>query len=164
MAVYQEICENCAKSVQNLYCSCNIYSDPSDYLTSLAEASDYPPDSEICCCIKNRPYPRAYPIKCCQPIVKRKKIEENYINGELYSQVEEEYIAQYCSAKKECVELKYPPKRLPRFASLPKYLRIDDDDEESNDDEYKDQLRWRLGVKPKRRNKRNSKSGQKYFC
>lgn len=116
-----------------------------------------------CRCIINCPYPRAYPTKCCQPIVKKKKITEKYKDGELHRQIEEEYIAEYCSPKKECVELKYPPQRLPRFSSLPKYLRIDDEDDESDDHGDKDCLLWQLDISPKRHSKCDSESWKKYF-
>ncbi|EUB58038.1 hypothetical protein EGR_07144 [Echinococcus granulosus] len=119
-------CENSAKYAQNMYCKCKIYNqEPSHPRCGVGEI-DYLKDLKLCHCIKDLPYPRAFPVKCCNPVVKKTKIKEKYRDGELERQTEERYVAEYCSSKKECVELRYPPKKLPRSSTLPKYLRTDD--------------------------------------
>ena len=94
------------------------------------ESSHYTPF-----CIKGSPYPRAYASPCCKPVYRTKEIKERYRNGELRSLTEYEYLAEFCSKNKDCVELRYPPRRLPRSSTLPKYLRTDDDDDGDDNDE-----------------------------
>ncbi|KAL5105825.1 hypothetical protein TcWFU_006043 [Taenia crassiceps] len=57
-------CENSAKYAQNMYCKCKIYNQELPYPRCGVGEIDYPKDFKLCHCIKDLPYPRAYPVKC----------------------------------------------------------------------------------------------------
>uniref|UniRef100_A0A5K3FKW9 Cysteine-rich DPF motif domain-containing protein 1 n=1 Tax=Mesocestoides corti TaxID=53468 RepID=A0A5K3FKW9_MESCO len=72
------------------------------------------------------PLPRAIPVRCCRPVIESKTVTEKFKDGRVKFRIEEEYLAEFCTSKKDCVDFIYPEDSYREKASLPKYLRVGD--------------------------------------